>query len=169
MGSIQAPFGYVVQGSCPTLLGRDWLSCIPLVWTRIRVVVLGMATPGHLIKKYQDVFEPGTGTMIQLKAHLSLKEQVKSRFCKPRPVPFAIRKEQDHLEESGVLCRVDYSEWDAPIVPMPKKDGAIRICGDYRVTINPFLRIDQYPLPKPSDLMACLTDGKRFSKLDLDR
>ena len=35
------------------------------------------------------------------------------------------------------------------------------------VTINSFLRIDQYPLPKSSDLMTCLTGGKRFSKLDL--
>ena len=86
-------------------------------------------------------------------------------------MPFAIRdrvgRELDRLEESGVLRRVDYSEWAAPIVPVPKKDGAIRICGDYKVTINPFLRIDQYPLPKPSDLMACLAGGKQFSKLDL--
>ena len=46
-------------------------------------------------------------------------------------------------------------------------DRAIRTCGDYKITINSFLRIDQYPLPKPSDLMACLAGGKQFSKLDL--
>jgi len=27
--------------------------------------------------------------------------------------------------------------------------------------------VDQYPLPKPSDLLACLTGGKRFTKRDL--
>ena len=117
------------------------------------------------------MFRPGTGTMTQLKAHLSLREQAEPQFCKPRSVPFAIRdrvgKELDHLEEEGILCRVDHSEWAAPIVPVPKKDGSIRICGDFKVTINPALRIDQYPLPKPSDLMACLTGGKRFTKLDL--
>ena len=32
--------------------------------------------------------------------------------------------------------------------------------------VTPLL-IDQYPLPKPSDLMTFLTGGQRFSKLDL--
>ena len=117
------------------------------------------------------MFEPGTGTMTQLSAHFSLKEQAEPRFCKPPPIPFAIRdwvgQELDRLEESGVLRRVEHTDWAAPIVLVPKKDGAIRLCGDYKVTISPALLIDQYPLPKPADLMACLTGGKRFSKLDL--
>ena len=41
------------------------------------------------------------------------------------------------------------------------------MCGDFKVTINPFLNVDQYPHPKPSDLMTCLTGGKMFTKLDL--
>ena len=48
-------------------------------------------------------------------------------------------------------------------MPVPKKKGGIRLCGDYKVTINQ----DQYPLPKPSDLFASLTGGKKFTKLDL--
>ena len=66
-----------------------------------------------------------------------------------------------------MLQKVDHSVWADPIVPVPKRDGSLRICGDYNVTINPFLQVDQYPLPKPSDIMACLTGGKRFSKMDL--
>ena len=66
-----------------------------------------------------------------------------------------------------MLRKVDHSEWAAPIIPVPKKDGTIRICGDYKVMINPALQVDQYPLPKPADLMASLTGGKKFSKLDL--
>ena len=52
---------------------------------------------------------------------------------------------------------------------MPKKEGRIRICGDYKVTINQALTVDQYPLPKPEDLFATLANGKRFSKLDLSQ
>ena len=52
-------------------------------------------------------------------------------------------------------------------MPVPNKDGMIRVCGDFKVTINPALRVDQYPLPKPSDLMASLASGMRFTKLDL--
>ena len=35
------------------------------------------------------------------------------------------------------------------------------------MTISPYLNVDQYPLPKSTDLMTCLTGGKIFTKLDL--
>ena len=54
-----------------------------------------------------------------------------------------------------------------PLVPVTKKDGSFRICGDYKVTVNPFLNVEQYLLPKPADLMACLTSGCKFSQLDM--
>ena len=67
----------------------------------------------------------------------------------------ALCKELDRLESLGILCKVNHADWATPIVPVPKKDESIRICGDYKVTPNPALLIDQYPLPKPSDLMTC--------------
>ena len=62
---------------------------------------------------------------------------------------------------------MERSEWASPIVPVPKKDGTLRICGDYKVTLNGALQVDQYPLPRPSDLFTCLTGGTKFTKLDL--
>ena len=124
---------YVVEGNGPTLLGRDWLAKIQLDWSSIKAVAASSPTLSQLVERYQAVFEPGTGTMTQLSAHLSLKEQAEPRFCKPRPITFAIRdrvgQELDRLEESGVLRRVDHADWATPIVPVPKKDGAIRFCG----------------------------------------
>ena len=52
---------------------------------------------------------------------------------------------------------------------VPKRDGKIRICGDYKVTINSSLDVDQYPLPKPDHLFATLAGGKKFTKLDLSQ
>ena len=84
---------------------------------------------------------------------------------------FAIKetvdKEIDRLVENGTLVPVEHSEWAAPILPVPKKDRTIRTCGDFKVNINPYLDVDQYPLPKPSELFACLTGGEKFTKLDL--
>ena len=57
----------------------------------------------------------------------------------------------------------------APIVAVPKKDGKFRICGDYKVTVNPVLQVDQYPLPKPEDLFATLAGGKKFTTLGLSQ
>ena len=50
---------------------------------------------------------------------------------------------------------------------VPKPDGSVRICGDYKVTINPDLEVDHYPLPTLEDLFATLAGGLKFSKLDL--
>ena len=36
----------------------------------------------------------------------------------------------------GVLEKINHSEWAAPIVPIPKADGSLRICGDYKVTTS---------------------------------
>ena len=55
------------------------------------------------------------------------------------------------------------------VVPVPKKDGKVRLCGDYKVTVSQCLDIDQYPIPKPDDLFATLPTGKFFSKLDLSQ
>ena len=52
-----------------------------------------------------------------------------------------VEQELKHLETAGILKRVTHSEWAAPIVSVPKKDGRVRVCGDYKVTVNPSLDI----------------------------
>ena len=95
-----------------------------------------------------------------------VKEGARPRFCKARPVPFALKaaidRKLDRLENEGILEPVTYSEWAAPVVPVPKTEGQIQLCGDYKVTINPVLEVDQYPLPKPDNIFATLSTGKVF-------
>ena len=102
-----------------------------------------------------------------------MRPEARPKFFKARPVPFAIKgaldQELDRLESCGILQKVTSSDWAAPIVAVPKKDGKFRICGDYKVTVNQALDVAQYPLPKPDDLFATLAGGKRFSKLDLSQ
>ena len=52
-------------------------------------------------------------------------------------------------------------------MPVVKKDGSVRICGDYRLTVNRAAKPDTYPLPRVDDIFASLPGGKTFSKLDL--
>ena len=94
-----------------------------------------------------------------------------SEFCKARPVPYALKekveKELERLENEGIIQKVDHSDWATPIVAVPKGDNTVRICGDYKTTVNPQLQVDQYPLPKIQDIFASLAGGQRFTKIDL--
>ena len=60
-------------------------------------------------------------------------------------------------------------EWAAPIVVVPKANGSVRTCGDFKVTFNPHLNVDQYPLPLPEDLFTSLEGCRLFTKLDLSQ
>ena len=73
----------------------------------------------------------------------------------------------DRLEKEGVVTKVSHSAWAAPVVVVPKADGGIRLCGDFKVTVNQVLDVDKYPLPNPQDLLSALAGGARFMKLDL--
>jgi len=124
-----------------------------------------------LQKKYKDVFSPGLGVLKNFKAHITVKQGARPIFHRPRSVPFALKEaievELARLEAEGVIEKVNQSEWAAPIVAVPKLDGRIRICGDYKVTVNPHIEPDRHPLPKPEDLFASLSSGKKFTKIDL--
>ena len=166
---------YVVAGNGPTLLGRQWLvGPIRLDWKTIGLhrvsVQSGLDT---LLQKYDGIFQEEIGTMNVIRADLKVRENATPRFHRPRQIPFALKepveRELKRLETSGILKRVTHSEWAAPIVSVPKKDGRVRVCGDYKVTVNPSLDVDQYPLPKAEDLFATLANGKAFTKLDLSQ
>ena len=62
------------------------------------------------------------------------------------------------MEEQGIISPIQFSSWTAPIVTAVKQDGTVRICGDYKVTINPALQ-DSYPIPRVEDLYASMSGG----------
>jgi len=49
------------------------------------------------------------------------------------------------------------------------KNNQVQICENYKTTVNPALKVDRYPLPKPQDIFvsAYLAAGKKFTKIDL--
>ena len=71
--------------------------------------------------------------------------------------------ELDKLESMGIISLAQFSKWAAPIVPVLEQNGAVRICGDYKVTINQASFVDTYPLPRIDELLANLSGGKYFS------
>ena len=72
-------------------------------------------------------------TAEELFTQLKLKENATPQFVKPRP----IADDFNRLEITVVSDKAECSDWATPIVPVLKLDGTVRICGDYKVTINP--------------------------------
>lgn len=168
---------YVIPEGGPPLLGRSWLRHLKLKNIEIQMNNIGCDIPcnktnglvSRLQEKYPDVFAEGLGTCTKLFS-LKLIDQ-EPIFHKARNLPLALRgpveQELDRLVKEGTIVKVEHSEYGTPIVPVVKKCGSIRICGDYKVTINPKIRREPYPLPRIEELYATLRGAQVFSKIDL--
>ncbi|KAK1604694.1 hypothetical protein QYE76_028367, partial [Lolium multiflorum] len=76
-----------------------------------------------------------------------------------------LKKQLDELLAKG-LIRPSASPWRSPVLFVDKKDGASRLCTDYR-KLNDLTIKNKYPLPKIEDLFDQLTGATVFSKIDL--
>ena len=148
-------FLFVGSGKRPSLLGRDWLSQITLDWRSIfslkpRVNATSMSTSNALddfLSKNEEIFQPELGTMKGVKAHVHLQEGAETVFCKARPVPYALRDRIEVELECLVKEPVKVSDWASRIVPIVKSDQSVRICSDYKTTVNKVSKLDNYPIP----------------------
>lgn len=118
-----------------------------------------------------EVFKSGVGTLNGVKVHLHTISAAHPVYHRARSVPLAHRKkvelELNRLQVEGIIEPVQFSNWVSPIVPVIKRDGSVRICGDYKLSVNKASIPDKYPLPRVEDLFSSLTGGKKFTKLDL--
>jgi len=163
---------HVVAGNGPNLMGRDWLYSLKVSIGEIHKVQVPNGLP-ELLEKHKQVFSDGLGTFKGGKVTLQIEAQCKPKFFKARTLPFSLKEkvenELERLEGLGIITPVAYSNWAAPIVPVVKRDGSIRLCGDYRITVNQAAKVDTYPLPKVEDLFAAMSGGKFFTKLDMSQ
>ena len=163
----------IVQGKGPALFEREWLAKIRLSWPSIAFHTVVGKRLEEVLQQFQEVFREELGTARTPSVHLKLKQDSQPKFVPARSVPFAIKdavaQEIQRLESVGILKKVEFSRWATPVVPVPKRDGSFRICGDFKVTPNPALEVDQHPIPKPEDIFASLAGGELFTTLDLSQ
>jgi len=75
---------------------------------------------------------------------------------------------EEHVKEMlrTKVIEPSRSPWSSPVVLVPKKDGTIRFCVDYR-RLNEVTIKDKYALPRIDDALASLSGNKYFTSLDL--
>ncbi|XP_072144400.1 uncharacterized protein [Dermacentor andersoni] len=167
------PATLIVTGcSGPSLCGRDLIQAFSLLPSGFLAAVQSTsADPDSLRTEFPALFEPGLGNIQGPPVKFHIREGAQPKFHKARSIPYALREkvetELDRLVDQGILSPIAHSEWAAPIVPVLKKDGSLRICGDFKITINAACITDQYPLPNIEDIFASLRGGSFFTTLDL--
>jgi len=116
------------------------------------------------------VFNNELGSYKCAKVSLSISDSFKPKFFKSRSLPIAwkhkVENQLTKLIQDGILEQVDHSEWGTPLVPILKPNGELRLCGDYKVTINKHLTDFHYPLPRIDEIFTSLQGGCLFTKLD---
>jgi len=143
---------YIVMDGGPPIIGRDWLIELEILPLKLNLHSLSQQ---DIIQKYPSVFNEKLGCFKHKTFKLYLKENTIPVFCKPRVIPFSLKdsvsKELERLIKAELLVPVESSDWATPIVPVVKPDKSIRLCGDYKVTLNKYLEVDRYPIPRVVD------------------
>ena len=176
----------VVVEKGASLMGRDWLQKYPQLLAQIASQVAPEASPSppnrmhnlqdtmpEVLAKHAQLFDNSTiGVLKGYQAKVHPQDGVEEAcFYRAAPVPYAMRNKVDEtldeLIKQGVIEPVKYADYACPIVVVQKPDGKVRICGNYKLTANKVLRVEQYPLPSLEDMLQDLEGGQKFSKLDL--
>ncbi|XP_065323084.1 uncharacterized protein LOC135930230 [Gordionus sp. m RMFG-2023] len=96
-----------------------------------------------LMNSHSEIFEEKLGCLVDYEVDIRLKEGFVPQYCPVRRVPFEWRaemeKELDNWVRDGIICPIGYSEWATPLVPVRKAYGKLRLCADFRVTLNPWV------------------------------
>lgn len=74
------------------------------------------------------------------------------------------------VQKQGIITPIQFADRAAPIVPVLKADKkTVRICGHFKMTVNQASRLDMYPIQKIEHLLAKMSGGTKFTKLDLSQ
>lgn len=174
-GSTQTGKCFVTSNEHLNLLGIDFIDKFDLWSTPFNNVCnkIQRKSKDEILAKLQNDFPEVFSDKIGKYKHkikLHLKPNSKPVYCQKRPVSYAMRpkieEELQRLENLQIIQSIDYSDWSAPIVPVRKANGNLRICADYSTGLNECLESNEFPLPTPEDIFSEMAGNQFYSHID---
>ena len=121
-----------------------------------------------MLAPYAGMWDGKLGEVRATEHRIELTPGAKPFRCQPyRAGPRAREAEQASVDEmlaGGVISRFK-SEWASPVVLIPKSDGSLRFCVDYR-RLNSLNMRDTYPIPRMDECLDTLGEAKVFFNFD---
>ncbi len=119
---------------------------------------------------FADVFSPLPGRTDLAQHHI---ETLPGEVARSRPYRLPEHKKNVVQEELKAMLNLgvieeSHSDWACPIVLVPKTDGSVRFCVDYR-KVNAVSKFDAYPMPRVDELLDRLGAARFYSTLDLTK
>ena len=156
----------VIDTGGPPLLGLD------LVKNVFKLLCVMESDIQEIIDRNKDIFEGIGFARDCCPINIKLQENAQPVFHRSNPIPYVLReavnKEIDSLIEQGIVEPVEQIDWATNLVVVVKLDGkSVRLCGNYKNTINPVMKVPEFPIPRIQDIYDSLSGGEIFSTLDL--
>ncbi len=121
-----------------------------------------------MMRKHEDMWSGKLGNITVTEHTIDLVPGARPA----RSAPFRAGPKERELQAfelnkqlSAGLVEPSQSAWAAPVLFVPKKDGRLRFCVDYR-RLNAVTIQDSYPLPRIDDCIDTLGEAVIFSTLD---
>ncbi|XP_054276450.1 uncharacterized protein K02A2.6-like [Macrosteles quadrilineatus] len=173
---------FIVPAGHSALLGRIWIRGLGIELSEVdnrkqspmnTVDVNLVPSLDDIFEKYSEIFEERIGCVPNVEVKLQLRDNEKPVFTREHDVPFALRerveKELTTLESQGIITPVASSDWGSPLVVIPKPDGGVRLCVDYKCGVNSKLVSSNHPIRRIDDVLHSLRGSRYFCKLDLHK
>lgn len=176
---------YIVPDFCCALLGRSWIRKLKInlneldegdqnknsKTTSTSADICQVRMVDEIIKEFSEIFEEKIGCTPHYKVSLKLRENSTPVYNRERQIPYSltdrVEKELSVLEAEGIISKTTSSDWGSPLVVIPKADGGVRLCVDYKVGVNQRIIDSHYPIRKTDEIFNSLRDSEHFCRLDL--
>lgn len=179
---------YVVDDNRDTLLGREWIihfikniNFAELFSISNKVHTITSTTSclsseqkkqlNQLLARYEDVFSNTPGELKGPPATIHFKSGATPVFARPREISLALReayaKDIDTKIASGFYREGRVFGMGINNTCSNKKNGKIRITGNYKPTLNSRIVVDEHLIPRAEHLFNRMKGANLFCHLDI--
>jgi len=122
----------------------------------------------NIIDEFSDIFPdvPNQTNVIEHDVDVGESRPIKQHAYRVSPQKQdLIRKEVKYMIENNII-QPSYSNWSSPCLLVPKPDGGVRFCTDFR-KVNAVTKSDVFPIPRIDDCIDQIGNANYVSKFDL--